>query len=98
MLFKRFLRKAVEGERGDGALEPRGAVRPHGQWEQHQPVKSSPSTQIKCLFIHHYFCVRLGLELGGDGRNTEIKSERGRWTPAPSPGTILHGIAGGQSD
>jgi len=25
-----------------------------GQWEQHQPVKSSPSTQIKRLFIHLY--------------------------------------------
>ena len=40
-----------------------------GQWEQHQPVKSSPSTQIKRLFIHPYFCVRLGFELGRDGRN-----------------------------
>jgi hypothetical protein len=22
------------------------------QWEQHQPLKSSPSIQIRCLFIH----------------------------------------------
>ncbi len=25
-----------------------------GQWEQHQPVKSSPSTRIKRFFIHLY--------------------------------------------
>ena len=24
---------------------------PHVQWEQHQPLKSSPLTRIKCLFI-----------------------------------------------
>ena len=33
-------------------LSSRGAVIPHVQWEQHQPLKSSPSTQIRCLFIH----------------------------------------------
>jgi hypothetical protein len=31
-------------------------VIPQVQWEQHHPVKSSPSTQIKCLFIHLPFC------------------------------------------
>jgi hypothetical protein len=30
----------------------RGAVIPHGQWEQHRPVKSSSSTQIKRFLIH----------------------------------------------
>jgi hypothetical protein len=40
-----------------------------GQWEQHQPVKSSPSTLIKRLFIQPYLCVRLGFELGRDGWN-----------------------------
>ncbi len=33
-------------------LSRRGAVIPHVQWEQHQPLKSSPSIQIRCLFIH----------------------------------------------
>src|SRR6202011_4651629 len=33
-------------------LSRRGAVIPHVQREQHQPLKSSPSIQIRCLFIH----------------------------------------------
>jgi hypothetical protein len=33
-------------------LSRRGAVIPHVQWEQHQPLKSSPSIQIRCLFIY----------------------------------------------
>jgi hypothetical protein len=33
---------------------------PQVHWEQHQPLKSSPSTQIKCLFIHQP--LRLGLQ------------------------------------
>src|SRR5207244_7813552 len=33
-------------------LSRRGAVMPHGQSGQHQPVKSSPSTQINRLLIH----------------------------------------------
>jgi hypothetical protein len=76
VLFKRFLRKAVEGERCHGALETRSG-RPHGQWEQHQPVKSSPSTQINRLLIHllPFACV-LGLELGGDRRNTSTERAR----------------------
>ncbi len=32
-----------------------------GQWEQHQPVKSSPSTQIKRLFIHLYLLRAFGI-------------------------------------
>jgi hypothetical protein len=27
----------------------------HSQLEQHQPLKSSPSTQIKCLFIRTFY-------------------------------------------
>ena len=38
-------------------LSRRGAVIPHVQREQHQPLKSSPSTQIRCLFIHLPLCV-----------------------------------------
>src|SRR4029077_19733411 len=44
-------------------LSRRGAVIPHVQWEQHQPLKSSPSIQIRCLFISAFARV-LGLELG----------------------------------
>ena len=33
-------------------LSQRGAVMPQGQWEQDQPVKSSPSSQIKRLLMH----------------------------------------------
>src|SRR6266853_6962129 len=33
-------------------LSMRGAVIPHVQWEQHQPLKSSPSIQVRCLFIY----------------------------------------------
>jgi len=41
-----------------------------GQWEQHQPVKSSPSTLIKRLSMTSLTsCVRLGFELGRDGWN-----------------------------
>jgi hypothetical protein len=33
-------------------LSRRGAVIPHVQREQHHPLKSSASIQIRCLFIH----------------------------------------------
>ena len=42
-------------------LSSRGAVIPHGQSGQHQPVKSSPSTQINRLSTSTSFCLRLGL-------------------------------------
>ena len=32
-----------------------------GQWEQHQPVMSSPSILIKCLFIHLYLLRAFGI-------------------------------------
>jgi hypothetical protein len=38
---------------------------PHVQWEQHQPLKSSPSTRIKRLFMH--LPLRAGFELGHGG-------------------------------
>jgi hypothetical protein len=34
---------------------------PHVQREQHQPLKSSPSTRIRCLSMEFCLCV-LGLE------------------------------------
>ena len=36
---------------------------PHVQWEQHQPLKSSPLTRIKCLFIQLPL-LAFGFELG----------------------------------
>jgi len=33
-------------------LSGRGATTPHGQWEQHQPVKCSSSAQIMCRVIN----------------------------------------------
>jgi hypothetical protein len=41
---------------------------PHVQCEQHQPVKSSASTQIKrLLFIHPLYALRLEFERGHGG-------------------------------
>ena len=57
---------------------------PQLQWEQHQPLKSSPSIQIKRLSIHHYLiysCVR-EFELGRGGRNTIASSAEGELLPA----------------
>jgi hypothetical protein len=67
-----------------------------GQWEQHQPVKSSPSTLIKRLFIQPYLCVRLGFELGRDGWNNINKRAR-KVNSCPSPKIIFHGIASGET-
>jgi hypothetical protein len=47
-------------------LSRRGVVIPHVQWEQHQPLKSSPSTRIKFLFIHRPLRA-FGFELGHGG-------------------------------
>src|ERR1019366_7482934 len=63
-------------------LSQRGAVMPQGQWEQDQPVKSSPSSQIKRLLMHllPFACV-LDLSSAATG-GTHRESERGRGTPA----------------
>ena len=59
-------------------LSRRGAVMPHEQSGQHQPVKSSPSTQINRLFITSTsFMVALGLELGGEGGTHQCASAEG---------------------
>jgi hypothetical protein len=47
---------------------------PHVQREQHQPLKSSPSTRIKCLFIHLPLRA-FGFKLGARrGRKTSMHS------------------------
>jgi hypothetical protein len=71
---------------------------PHGQWEQHQPVKSSPSTQIKRLFIQLYlFAVFLGFKLGHGGRkHSNGSSAEGELLPAS--GVFSTELAVGQSN
>jgi len=49
-------------------VSQRGAVIPHGQWEQDQPVKSSCSTQIKRLLIH---LLPFAFGIGARRRRTE---------------------------
>src|SRR5438128_2322808 len=69
-----------------------GAVMPQVQWEQHQPVKSSPSTQIKRLFIQLYlFLACLGFELGRGGAEHII--DRARKVNSCPPESIFHGFA-----
>jgi len=60
-----------------------GAVMPQVQWEQHQPVKSSPSTQIKHSLLRHLPFVRaLGFELGrGGAEHITASSAEGELLP-----------------
>ena len=61
VFLKSILRRAVKCERGHDAFEARsGRVMSQGQWEQHQPVKSSPSTQTKRL-LHLYLLRAFGI-------------------------------------
>ena len=61
-----------------------------GQWEEHQPVKSSPSTLIK-RFIHPYLLRAFGFELGRDGwKNVNEASAEGEL--CPSPRVISHRV------
>jgi hypothetical protein len=77
VLLKSFLRQAVEGERGNGAVTT---------WSGDAPgaMGAGPTGEVVLFdpdqaFIHTSpaFYVRLGLKLGGDGR-THRESERER--------------------
>jgi len=74
VFFKTFLSEAVEGEGGDGAFETRSGQTP-------RTVGAAPAGEIVPFdpdqaFTHTSpaFYVRLGLELGGDWRNTSRAS------------------------
>ena len=64
---------------------------PQVQWEQHQPVKSSPSTQIKRLFMHLPFACVWEFELGHGGWNTSM--HRAWKVNSCPPENIFYGIA-----
>jgi len=58
-------------------------VMPQVQWEQPQPVNSSPSTQIKRLFIHLPQSMHLEFELGrGEAEHINASSAEGGLLPA----------------
>jgi len=98
VLVKALLRHAIEGERGDGALQ----AWPHGQWEQHQPVKFSSSAQIMCRIIG-----TSGLWTSAEGRlprEARTAVNRGNDTDFErdvnsclSPQTLSHGTGRWQS-
>ena len=55
---------------------------PQVQWEQPQPVNSSPSTQIKRLFIHLPQSMHLEFELGrGEAEHINASSAEGELLP-----------------
>ena len=57
-------------------LSRRGVVMPHGQREQHQPLKSSPSTRIRRLSINKpSICVEVGARVC-DGRTRRTRLSR----------------------
>jgi hypothetical protein len=66
-----------------------GTVMPQVQWEQHQPVKSSPSTQIKRLLIH--LPLRLWNFGRGRGGGIQQRVERRKVNSCP-PESIVHGF------
>src|SRR5256885_641016 len=77
VLLEVLLGNSVEGERGNRTFEE-GVVIPHVQCEQHRPLKSSPSTWIKCLFIYLPLCVRLDSSWSTAEWKTSMQSKCGR--------------------
>ena len=53
----------------------------HGQWEQHQPVKSSPSIRIKRFFIRLYLLRAFGMGSGATGGTHQCTSAEGELLP-----------------
>jgi hypothetical protein len=93
VLFKSLLCQAVEGECGHGAFEMGGGDAPGA-------VGAAPAGEVLPFdpdqaFTHTSPALRLGLELGGDGRNTS-RERALKVTSCPSPGNIFHEIAGGK--
>jgi hypothetical protein len=97
VLLKSFLRHTIVGERGNGTVTT---------WSGDAPgaIGAAPTGEIVLFdpdqaFTHTSpaLCVRLGLKLGGDGRNTSTERAR-KVNSCPSLETILHGIANEGSD
>jgi len=92
VLFKTFLRSAVEGERGDGAFEMRGGDAPGAVGAT--PAGESIAFDPDQAFVTHtstLLCLRLGFELGRGGRNTSM--HRARKVNSCPPENIFYGIA-----
>ena len=97
VLLKSFLRNTIEGERVNSAVTT---------WSRDAPgaMGAGPTGEVVIFepdqaFTHTSpaFCVRLGLKLDGDGRNTSRERAR-KVNSCPSLETILHGIANEKSD
>lgn len=68
---------------------------PQVQWEQHQPVKSSPSTQIKRLHIHLYLLRAFGILARARRAEHNASSAEGELLPA---GDYFPRILNGESN
>ncbi len=97
VLLKSFLRNTIVGERGNGGVttwsgDAPGAMGagPTGEVVPFDPDQAFTHTSPA-------FCVRLGLKLGDDARNTS-RERAGKVNSCPSLETILHGIANEGSD
>src|SRR5438552_380008 len=94
-LFQTFLRIAVEGECGDGAVEMWGSKAPGA-------VGTAPAGEVISFapdrtFVHtSTFCVRLGFKLGRGEGNTSMY--RARKVNSCPPECIFHRIAIRQSN
>jgi hypothetical protein len=65
---------------------------PQSQLEQHQPLKSSASTQIKRLFIR--LPLYTGVGIGTRGRRVDFRKESTREVSScPLPHIISHGMS-----
>jgi hypothetical protein len=96
VLFKIFLRGAVEGKRGYRAVEMRCCDTPSA-------VGTAPTGELVLfdpdqVFVHAstFLCMRVGFELGRGGRDTLL--DRARRVDSCPPHSIFHGFAIQQSD
>jgi hypothetical protein len=93
-----ILREAVERERGTGAFETWGRDAPGamGTAPAGEVVPFDPDQAFTHTTPAFFACVGIGDRAATGGTHQE--NERGRVDSCPSPETIFHEIAGGQSD